>query len=100
MTCLYLVPKRTSQPERHPRCSAVEPLHQLAAIDRTIAALHQACGQLATVIDRGEQLCQKLHHARETFIAAWNATHPQQTIKRCRANATQAICTPYTTNPQ
>ena len=95
-----MAPKRTPQPQRSARSAAVGPLQQWAAMDRAIAALHQACGQLATVIERGDQLYQKLHHARETFIQAWNATHPEQAIPRCRGTALQAACTRYTTNPQ
>jgi hypothetical protein len=54
---------------------------------------------LTAVTDRATQLHAKLQRGTEEFIAAWNAAHPEQMIRRCRGMATGAACARYTTSP-
>src|SRR5579864_4854120 len=90
MPTLYLLKKPIPQSHREAQPAACGPLQQLASIDRAAERLQLACCSLSSVTDRATKLHAKLQRGTEEFIAAWNAAHPEQMIRRCRGVATAA----------
>ena len=98
MARLFILPKKAITTAIEPSNAAAPALQRLAALERAKASLQETCQRLTTALDRANKLYGKIEIGTDRFVTLWNASHPDQMIRRCRLARTDAGCVGYTNN--
>ena len=84
MARLFILPKKAITTAIEPSNAAAPALQRLAALERAKASLQETCQRLTTALDRANKLYGKIEIGTDRFVTLWNASHPDQMIRRCR----------------